>query len=287
MTSAWRSHLAEARARSQAQALTALLNRAANRGSLDERDRTAIKTLAEALAPPSAGVWDPQGKLAPQLHKIVDHFTALDSLQAARDRSKAEAATSLAKAQEVLDNALTEEERGHYQVSLVATTPVLVDVVTDVDKLHFSLAYAWGVAELGLGTETHEPYQRGPSQSTAINSIVVKWYPAVVDKGQEDPYAERPWAHWSFFAGWALGPAPEYRGQPQDGVFGSSVKVAGLSYDVNKYFSIHGGALFFRQPPVNPTASATTTHEEYRWAPYIALGLDGDVFNFIKGQIPK
>lgn len=144
--------------------------------------------------------------------------------------------------------------------------------VTELDVIKVGTAF-------GGGAIFFNPRNADIRETNAIAYTALKFYFLPVDKRIDKPYL----TNYPFFnrasimLGIATSGSLEYRGQDLEKPIGIT-PVAGISYDINRYFSIDALTTVFRQP----STSALSSQKKTRFAPVIGLTFDLDAFNRIK-----
>ncbi|MGK0366190.1 MAG: hypothetical protein ACI85O_003263 [Saprospiraceae bacterium] len=146
--------------------------------------------------------------------------------------------------------------------------------ITELDVIKVGTA-------IGGGAIFFNPRNSETRESNAIAYTALKFYFLPVDKRIDKPYlTSYPFINRaSIMLGVATSGSLEYRGQQLDKPLGLT-PVVGISYDVNRYFSLDLAATVFRQP----STSTLSSQKKTRFAPILGFTFDVDAFNRIKSM---
>jgi hypothetical protein len=144
--------------------------------------------------------------------------------------------------------------------------------ITELDVIKVGTAF-------GGGAIFFNPRNAETRELNAIAYTALKFYFLPVDKRIDKPYlTSYPFINRaSIMLGVATSGSLEYRGQELVKPIGIT-PVAGISYDVNRYFSLDLAATVFRQP----STSILSSQKKTRFAPIVGFTFDLDAFNRIK-----
>ncbi|MDH3892380.1 MAG: hypothetical protein OEV49_15000 [candidate division Zixibacteria bacterium] len=141
----------------------------------------------------------------------------------------------------------------------------------EIDKLRISTVIGGGFAV--LNSTGHGSAEIEGTTYTALKFRLFE----LVDRSLPDPYPTGR-SRISLVVGGLLSNEFRYRGQQLES-FGSFFPVIGLGYDINPNFGITIGAVFFKQPSLNPLASNRDSEKAALW---LSLDFDADLLNKLK-----
>lgn len=155
----------------------------------------------------------------------------------------------------------------------VRVKTVYADTDTEVsvaDLANINIGTAFGASSVGLNLSGP-----GEAEYDVLSYTALKFYFLPVDKRIHDPYVNAVFINrLSFLLGLSFNKDLDYRGAPLDDLIGF-FPMLGLSYDVNRYFSIDLGATLFEQDNISPVLE----QERVRLGPILGITFDMDLMN--------